>query len=346
MDQKYSFVNDYSEGVHESILRSLEKTNSAQEKGYGEDSFTLSAKERIRKYIASDTAAIHFVASGTQANLITLSSILRPHESIIAPETGHICVHEAGAIEATGHKIHTAPTNDGKLSVDTIRHIVGMHHDEHMVKPKAVFISQSTERGTIYSKTELENISSFCRKNNLYLYLDGARLGSALTCATNDLTLAEITQLVDAYYIGGTKNGALFGEAIIIPNTTLQNDFRYLLKQKGALLAKGRAIGIQFETLFTDDLFFNLGRHANEMAQKLAEGIQQRGHPFLAPAFTNQLFPIFPCSLIKKLEKNFLFYTWKSMDAENAAIRLVTSWATPPEAVDAFLAAIKNHSLS
>ncbi len=258
----YRFTNDYSEGAHINILNALVESNLNQEIGYGNDSFCEEAKKLIKAKIKNENADIHFVSGGTQANLIIISSALRPHEAIIAASTGHINVHETGAIEATGHKICTVETEDGKLSVEHIKSVLENHSDEHMVKPKMVFISNSTELGTIYKKAELEEISKFCKENNLYLHLDGARLGSALTSRDNDLTLDELSSLVDIFYIGGTKNGALLGEAIVINNDRLKEDFRYHIKQKGAMLAKGKVLGIQFVELFKNDLFFELANHA------------------------------------------------------------------------------------
>lgn len=236
---KYSFYNDYSEGAHQSILDALMETNYQQEIGYGEDSLSQQASDLIRNKIGNADADVHFVSGGTQANLIVLASLMKPYESVVAANSGHIFVHEAGAIEATGHKINTIETNNGKISPNQIKAVLNHHEDEHMVKPRVVFISNSTEVGTIYSKKELEAISDFCRQNGLYLYLDGARLGSALTSSRNDVSFSELSALVDIFYIGGTKNGALLGEAIVINNDQLKENFRYHLKQKGALLAKG-----------------------------------------------------------------------------------------------------------
>ncbi|OGF99689.1 threonine aldolase [Candidatus Gottesmanbacteria bacterium RBG_16_38_7b] len=335
--KKYLFFNDYSEGAHPDILKALERTNKTQEMGYGEDFYTIEAKKVIRKAINKDNADIHFVSGGTQTNLVVLESILRPYESVISATSGHINIHEAGAIEGVGHKINTVESNDGKLTVSLIKKIIEAHSDEHMVKPKVVFISQATELGTIYSKAELRDISEFCRKNNLYLYLDGARLGSALTSIQSDLTLEEVAKLVDVFYIGGTKNGALLGETIVILNKNLGQDFRYYLKRRGALLAKGRSISVQFLELFKNNLYFELARHANKMAEKLTDGIKKLGYKFLTESLTNQIFPIFPNKVIKKLEELYGFYIWTKIDETNSAIRLVTSWATDEKAVDEFL---------
>jgi threonine aldolase len=333
----YSFKNDYSEGAHEEILRTIAKTNTFQEAGYGNDNFSKNAAEIIQKKIENKTAAVHFVCGGTQANLVVVSSLLKPYESIIAAETGHIATSETGAIESTGHKVNTVATQDGKLQVADIKNVLEQHSSEHMVKPKAVFISNSTELGTIYSLKELSQLSHFCKQHNLYLYLDGARLGSALTSWTNDITLADIAKLVDVFYIGGTKNGALLGEAIVIINDIIKENFRFYMKQRGALLAKGRLLGIQFIELFKETLFFDLATHANTMARNLSEGIKKEGYKFLTEPASNQIFPILPNILIEKLKQKYDFYLWCKINERDSAIRLVTSWATKEEAVKSFL---------
>ncbi len=335
---KYSFKNDYSEGAHHSILKLLEATNFEQLEGYGLDKYSDLARDLIMKHFDGIEADIHFVSGGTQANLIVLGSLLRPHHSIIAAQTAHINVHEAGAIELTGHKINAITSEDGKITPEQIEAVLALHpDDEHMVKPKLVFISNSTELGTIYTKKELEELSEFCFNHGLYLYMDGARLGAAIMAEGNDLTLADIARLTDAFYIGGTKNGALIGEAIVITNPNLKQDFRYFLKQRGALLAKGRLIGLQFYALFKDNLYFSLAAHANEMAKKLAQGIRDMGFNFLTDSPTNQLFPVLPNDIIEKLYERFDFYIWSRYDEKSSVIRLVTSWATPEKCVNEFL---------
>ncbi len=334
---QYRFFNDYSEGAHPALLALLSKTNLDQEDGYENDSLCQQAAALIHQKLQNPAAEIHFVSGGTQANLIVLASMLRPYHSVIAANSAHIFVHEAGAIEATGHKINTVPSPDGKLTPGQIQAVVDEHSDEHMVKPRAVFISHSTEVGTVYNKKELEAISQVCRANALYLYLDGARLGAGLTSKESDLTLADLGRLVDIFYVGGTKNGALIGEAIVINNPVLQPEFRFHLKQRGALLAKGRLLGSQFLGLFENDLYFDLARHANHMAEKMAQGIEALGFSFLTHSTTNQIFPILPNRLIASLQPDYGFYVWSKVDADHSAIRLVTSWATPPEKVDEFL---------
>jgi len=338
---QYNFKNDYSEGAHPRILQALGKTNLIQEEGYGQDNYCFEAIKVIRQKIENPNADIHFVSGGTQANLIVIASILKPYESVIATASGHIAVHEAGAIEATGHKVNIVETKNGKLNPQNIESVINLHEDEHMVKPKLVFISNSTETGNIYYKKELEELSSFCKQNNLFLYLDGARLGSALTSEQNDLTLSELSKYLDIFYIGGTKNGALLGEAIVINNEQLKENFRFHLKQKGALLAKGRILGIQFLELFKDDLFFELGKHANSMAAKISKGIEKLNYEFLTKPVSNQIFPILPDKLIEKLSKKYEFYVWSKVNDHNSAIRLVTSWATKEEIVDRFISDIE-----
>jgi len=335
--QKYSFKDDYSEGVHPEILNVLSNTNYIQTIGYGEDEFSDKARQLIKNKIQNADVDIHFVSGGTQANLLVISSILKPYQSVIAATTAHIAVHETGAIEATGHKINTVQTSDGKLKPSDIQGVLDFHTDEHMVMPKLVFISNSTEIGTVYSKKELSELFTFCKKNNLYLYLDGARIASALTSESNNLNIKEVSEYTDAFYIGGTKNGALLGEAIVIKNDNLKDDFRFQMKQKGALLAKGRLIGIQFLSLFKNDLYFDLAKHANQTAEKLAEGIKNKGYEFFTEPVTNQIFPIFPDKLIEKLHKKYDFYVWSHTDKMHSAVRLICSWATKEEFVDKFI---------
>ena len=341
MNYKYSFFNDYSEGAHPRILEALNKTNLTQETGYGEDSLSLQAANLIKKKVEDPSVAVHFVSGGTQASLILLASMLKPYESVISANSGHINTHEAGAVEATGHKIDAIEVKDGKLTPELIKEIVEVHEDEHMVKPKVVFISNSTEVGTIYKNEGLKKLYQFCKENDLYLYLDGARLGSALCSSENDLTLSDACSLTDDFYIGGTKNGALLGEAIVIKNPELQKNFRRHLKQRGALLAKGRVLGVQFMELFKDDLFFRLAKHANEMASKLSQGISDFGFKFLTNSSTNQIFPILPNSKIEELKQMYGFYVWSKVDSKSSSIRLVTSWATEEDAVNNFLTDLK-----
>ncbi|WP_250675447.1 aminotransferase class I/II-fold pyridoxal phosphate-dependent enzyme (plasmid) [Paraclostridium ghonii] len=338
----YSFKNDYSEGFHPNILNALIKSNLEQCEGYGNDKYSLKAIELLKEKFELENSDIHFFVGGTQTNLTAISAFLRPYEAVISAESGHVAVHETGAIESTGHKVITTPSNDGKLYVDNIKSVLDTHTDEHMVYPKLVYISNPTEVGTIYTKVEIETLSNFCKENKLIFYIDGARLGCALCSNKNDLELADLGKLSDAFYIGATKNGALFGEALVICNDSLKDNFRFNIKQKGGLLAKGRALGIQFYELFKDNLYFELSTHANKMAELLSNAISSLGYKFLVDSNTNQLFPILPNEIIGLLEEKYLFYRWEKVDSENTAIRLVTSWATSEDKVNDFIKDIKN----
>jgi threonine aldolase len=335
MTNRISFKNDYSELAHPRLLKALSAASMEQNGPYGEDWHTETAKDLIRRQIGRN-CDIHLVHGGTMANILNLSWMLRPHESVIACDTGHITKHETGAIEATGHKVNTVKHTNGKLTVQSIEEVLREHHFEHMVKPKAVYVSQSTEFGSIYTKAELSAISECCRRNGLYLYLDGARLGSAVTCNDANLTLTDIADLTDAFYIGGTKNGALFGEAIVLVNDRFQEDYRYNLKQRGALLAKGAVLGVQFTELFKDGLFFELASHANLMARRLVDSFNEAGAKFKVPPQTNMIFPVLPLAVIEGLEKDFDFYRWSDEGNGFHSIRLLTSWATKKENVEAF----------
>jgi threonine aldolase len=334
------FQNDYSEGAHPAILEALARNSLDQQPGYGRDKWSLRAGDLIRELCDAPDAEIHLISGGTQTNVVACAAFLKPYESIIAGEAGHICVHETGAIEATGHKIHPLRHTSGMIASEQIREVVAAHNNEHMVKPKMVFISQSTELGTVYTKKELESISNVCRELGLLLYMDGARLGVAMTCHRNDLSFADIARLVDVFYIGGTKNGALFGEALVITNPTADSNIRYHLKQRGALLAKGRALGAQFEALFTDNLFLSLASHTNKMAMLLANGLSTAGFTFAHEPTTNQIFPILPNELVAQLQNRFAFYVWGPADLDASVVRLVTSWATTEEDVGELLRAI------
>lgn len=333
----YSFKNDYSEGCHPKILEALIASNEKQMAGYGLDDITLETIELLRDRMAHKEVDIHLLSGGTQTNLIALSHFMRPHEAVISPSSGHIMTNEAGSIEATGHKVIHIDTKNGKISASQVEATLDKYTDEHHVKPKVVYISNSTEIGTIYSKQELTELYQMCQKYKLYLFVDGARLGSALTSANNDLTLKDMAYLTDAFYIGGTKNGALLGEALVISNDDLKAEMRYNIKQKGALLAKGRVVATQFHTLFKDNLFFDLAKHANEMADLLRDGLEKKGYTFFSPSSTNQVFPIVSSEVIEKLETEFEFYKWAKVDSSNYALRLVTSFATPKEAVEKFI---------
>lgn len=339
---KYSFLDDYSEGCHAQILEALAQSNLVQQTAYGEDEYTIEARKLLQGLMGCD-AAVYFVGGGTLANLIAISSCLRPHEAVIAAHSGHITLRETGAIEATGHKIISVPSADGKITPADVQNALdGNAHAPHMAKPRLLYISNASELGTIYSKAELTVLSELCKAKDLLLFLDGARLGAALSAATNDLTLADVAALTDMFWIGGTKAGALLGEAIVIPNAELDKDFSYLIKQRGALLAKGRVLGIQFRELFKAGLFFESTKYANDMAAKLSSGIAGAGHALAAETETNQIFAILPNALIETLQQQFDFYVWGKHDDSHSVIRLVTSWATDESQVDGFLRVISD----
>lgn len=332
----YSFRNDYSEGAHPKILQALIDTNLEQTCGYGMDPRCQAAADLIRRLCKAPDADIHFTVGGTQTNLLVIASLLRPYEAVIAAHTGHVNVHETGAIEATGHKVCTAYAPDGKLTPELVESVVNGHSSEHMVLPRLVYISDTTEIGTIYTKAELQALRDCCDKHGLFLFLDGARLGSALTAEGNDLTLPDLAALTDAFYIGGTKNGVLFGEALVM--RTPNEHFRWHMKQRGAVLAKGRLLGVQFQALLEDGLYLDLARHANEMAFRLRDGVAALGYPFPVASPSNQQFPVLPNSVVKALlDKGYEFEIDRAVDADHTCVRFVTSWATPESAIDAFL---------
>lgn len=334
----YHFKNDYAEGAHPDILQQLIATNLQQQPGYGEDDYSSAARKILREKTGNPNAAIYFVTGGTQTNLLVISALLRPHEAVISAQSGHIFVHETGAIEAQGHRVITVTTDNGKLNVAGIAKVLQNYSlRPHMVKPRMVYISNATEIGTIYTKQELEDLSAYCKAQQLFLFMDGARLGHALTAENNDLTLADIARLTDVFYIGGTKNGALLGEAIVFNSPHLAPEFDYVLKQKGALLAKGRILGIQFLELFKNDLYFDLARHANRMAMNIAAAVKACGYTFLTESTTNQIFPVLPKALIKNLSEKYLFFEWQEIDELHTALRLITSWATEERIVDEFI---------
>jgi len=334
---RYFFRDDYSEGCHPRIVAALLETSFTQQIGYGNDDYSAEAKRLIRAQLPGHDVDIHFVSGGTQANLVIIAAALKPYESIISARTGHINGHEAGAIEAIGHRVEIIDTEDGKLNADQLTPFLTQLGHPNSTQPKMVYISNTTELGTVYSKAELTELSAFCRAHGWYLFLDGARLPSALATPDNDLSLANIADLTDVFYIGGTKNGGLFGEAIIISHPELKKGFSYHLKQRGAMLAKGRVLGLQFRELFRDNLIFELAAHANTRALAMVPGIEKLGYHFLVPPCSNQLFPILPNAVIEGLAKKYVFHTWQQIDAQHAAIRLVTSWATPGAACEQFV---------
>ncbi|KGE15954.1 threonine aldolase family protein [Sphingobacterium deserti] len=335
--EMYNFKNDYAEGAHPKILERLAASNFDQELGYGDDRYTLAAKQVLYERLQNPKAVLYFVSGGTQANLLVISHLLRPHEAVISCKTGHIYANETGAIEATGHRVITVDGVDGKVTPTLVKEVIDAHQlRPHVVKPRMLYISNSTELGTIYTKSELISLSIICKKHGLLLFMDGARLGHALMSSSNDLSLADIAAHVDIFYIGGTKNGALLGEAIVFKSKELAADFDYTLKQKGALLAKGRILGIQFLTLLEEDLYFELAAKANTLATQIAQTIAAQGYQFLTPPNTNQLFPILPKNMIKDLLNSYAFYIWKEIDDDFQAIRIITSWASDQQEVDRF----------
>jgi threonine aldolase len=336
----YYLKNDYSEGCHPALLEALTRTNLEATTGYGLDPYCQEAADKIKKVFSCPDADVHFLVGGTQANLTMISHILRPYEAAITVTTGHIAVHESGSVEATGHKVLTYEDAEGKVRPAMVEQALLENPDEHTVSPAMVYLSNATEIGTVYKKAELEALHACCKAHGLYLYMDGARLGTALTSPENDLKPEDLPRLCDAFYIGGTKNGALFGEAMVIVNDQLKGHFRTSIKQKGGMLAKGRLLGVQFSQLFTDGLWFQLAQHANAQAAALQQGLIEKGVPLMVVSPTNQIFPIFSDTEIERLSKDFAFEIWGRQDESHSIIRLVTSWATQPETVKAFLQAI------
>lgn len=332
------FNNDYSEGCHENVLKALTETNMVQTLGYGEDEYCAAAAAKIKALCGCEDAAVHFLVGGTQTNLTVIDAALRSHQGALCPVGGHINVHETGAVEATGHKVLTVPSDDGKITAEQVRQVVTAHRAdssfEHMVQPKLVYISNPTEYGTLYSLAELEALHDTCKELGLYLFLDGARLGYGLMAKGYDVTMADITRLTDVFYIGGTKVGALFGEAVVITNDALKEDFRYLIKQHGGMLAKGRLLGVQFDALMTDNLYFEIAAHAVSLADQLRETFDDIGAPYLVPGITNQVFPILSDKLLAELAKEFCFTEMERVSETHRAVRFCTSWATSQENVD------------
>lgn len=339
------FQCDYTEGAHPKILERLVETNMEQTVGYSEDAYCAQAAEKIRKICEDDSLAVHFLVGGTQTNMTVIDTALRSHQGVLCADTGHINVHETGAVESCGHKVLSLPSDDGKITAAQVKEAYEEHINngafEHMVQPKMVYISNPTELGTIYSKKELTQLSEVCRECGLYLFMDGARLGYGLTAPDNDLTMKDIAALCDVFYIGGTKVGALFGEAVVIRNEELKKDFRYFIKQKGGMLAKGRLLGIQFDTLFTDNIYFEISKHAINLAEKLRGAFEEKGYPYLVPNRTNQIFVILPDTDLDKLGERFGISYDHRVDESHSAVRFCTSWATTEENVDTLIAAIQ-----
>ncbi|MCM1335520.1 MAG: aminotransferase class V-fold PLP-dependent enzyme [Bacteroides sp.] len=333
-----NFSNDYSEGAHEKILREILRVNREGFSGYGSDPYCDSAKQKIRKAFQCPEAEIFFLTGGTQTNQTVIASLLRRHEGVIAAETGHIGTHEAGAIEYTGHKVLSLPAREGKLSADTLEAFLRAFYEdenrEHMVFPGMVYLSYPTEYGTLYTKEELTAISALCKRYEIPLYLDGARLGYGFACPEADITPSELAKLCDVFYIGGTKVGALFGESVVFPKKNSPPHFMTLIKQQGALLAKGWLLGLQFDVLFTDDLYFELGRHAIEAADRLRTAFREKGYSFFMNSPTNQIFIVLDDDRLKLLREKVSFGFWEKTNDGRTVVRFATSWATEKDAVD------------
>lgn len=331
------FLNDYSEGAHPKVMEHLMQTNMEQLGAYGSDCYSDRAKEKIKKACRSEDAEIHFLTGGTQTNLVVISSLLHSYEGVVAVASGHIGGHEAGAIEGVGHKVLTLPDVDGKLQADALRQMLeSFYQDEnhtHMVFPGMVYISHPTEYGTLYSKEELNNLYNVCREYDLPLFVDGARLGYALATSESDVALSDLCRLCDVFYIGGTKVGALCGEAVVFTHKNTPTHFMTHVKQKGALLAKGRLNGVQFDALFTDDLYMEISRNAIALANQIKDVLHEKGYEFYLDSPTNQIFIVLNRLQLQRLEKDVAFTLWEWLDSERAVVRLVTSWATTSEQV-------------
>lgn len=338
------FNNDYNHGAHPLILEALVKTNEESYGGYGIDSWCEKATEEIKKYLDCPQAAVHFMVGGTQVNYVVIASALRPYQSVICADSGHIQVHETGAVENCGHKIHTLPAKEGKITADQIAAEAEVYCTsgvkEHITQPKMVYLSFSTEYGTIYTKQELEEIHAVCQKYGFYLFVDGARLGYGLGASDADVTIADIARLTDVFYCGGTKCGALFGEAVVITNPALQTDFRSYMKQNGAMLAKGWLLGLQFYTLFKDGLYFEITKKADEYAMQIKKAFENKGIPSFVNSSTNQQFVVLSKEQMERLEQQFVFEFEQKIDEEHACVRFCTSWSTTQEEVDALVQAI------
>jgi threonine aldolase len=338
------FRSDYTQGAHPKVMEALQRTNLEHTDGYGLDEHCMHAAEMIRGLIGRSDCAVHMMVGGTPCNITVIAAALRPYESVVAARSGHIYSHETGAIEATGHRVVTFPGENGKLTPEMIDRAFDEYEDEHTLRPRMAYISQSTEIGSIYRKAELAALYAKCKERDMLLYVDGARLGSALTSPENDLSIRELASLCDAFYIGGTKNGALFGEALVILNPVIDDHFRYMIKRQGGMLAKGRLIGVQFEALLEGGencVYYEMAAHANRLALKLREGLQALGIGFYSDSPTNQIFPVLPTAAVEALEKDFSFYRWAPEKDGMTPIRLVTGWGTEEADVDAFLEAVR-----
>lgn len=352
-EELYSFLDDYSEGAHPQLLQALVSSNLSQQVGYGNDAFSSEARESIRRLVGAPQAGVYFVPTGTSANVISIAACLRPHEAVIAASSGHIVTRETGAVEASGHKIINCEPTNGKLTPATIKKALEDNwHFPHMAVPRLVYISNATEIGTLYTKAELQAIKTLCVESSLILFVDGARIGAALASDLNDVTLPELLELTDIFWIGGTKNGALLGEAVVVKDPTLARDFEFYVKQRGSLLAKSRVIGTQFAELFRTPssdklnltieeqfrrtLYFDLAKRANTAAQRLSEALKEAGHELHAKTETNQVFAVVPVARIERLKERFRFYVWENLGEGRAVVRLLTTWATDVDQLEQF----------
>ena len=332
------FESDYTEGAHPKILERLNETNMIQASGYGHDEFCESAKNKIRKTINCPNAQIQFITGGTQTNQIVIDTMLKPFEGVVSAQTGHVNSHEAGAIEYTGHKVIPIPQHEGKIDGtelnDYLETFFSDGNNEHMVFPGMVYISHLTEYGTLYTKNELTKISSVCRKNNIPLFMDGARLGYGIMAKSSDLSLEDIAELCDVFYIGGTKCGALCGEAVVFTKNNMPQHFENLVKKHGALLAKGRLLGVQFDALFTDNLYLEISKNAIDTAEALKKALKEKGYRFLLDSPTNQQFVILENKFMEELKKSVKFNFWEKYDKDHTVVRFATSWSTKMENVE------------
>lgn len=339
------FNSDYLEGAHPSIMKRIMDTNMEQTVGYGEDAYCSAAQEKIKAACQAPDAEVHFLVGGTQTNTTVIASVLRPYQGVLTAVSGHVNCHETGAIESTGHKVLTLPTDNGKITARQIQEYYNWHHFspdyEHIVMPGMVYISYPTEGGTLYTKAELTEIYETCKACELPLFIDGARLGYGLTCDDCDMTLPELAHLCDIFYVGGTKVGALFGEAVVVMNKALQKDFRFMMKQRGGMLAKGRLLGLQFDALFTDNLYLTIARHGNEMAKKIHAIFAENGYSFFFDSPTNQQYPIMSDAELKIIGRDFGYEYWERIDETHSAVRFASSWATTQENVDALRKAVE-----
>lgn len=345
MSQQLAFTSDYMEGAHPAILKKLAETNLQKSAGYGLDEYSESAREKIRTACGTPEAEVYFLVGGTQTNATVIDALLASYQGVIAAETGHVSSHEAGAIEAGGHKVLTLPHTNGKISASQVEDFINNYNEDgnhdHMVMPGMVYISQPTEYGTLYSRQELEALSKVCHSNHVPLYLDGARLAYALSCPANDVTLKDIAALCDAFYIGGTKCGALFGEAVVFPKPGLIPHFFTIVKQHGALLAKGRMLGIQFDVLFENDLYEHIGEPAIAAADRIREGLKQNEIEIYIEAPTNQVFCVLEDAFMERLAQKVEFSFWEKKDENHTVVRFATSWATRMEDVEELLQLLK-----